>query len=648
MAVNEERILQIISQAVAAAVAQTLEAQRHHAGAGGDKKAGKNMHKFYTRLEKFSDDVTKWKEWHYQFGVATNAYDRKTAELMEAVEKIQLTEVTSGTIGIELEDDAKQWLESTKAELFSVLCLLTAGEANMLVRSCEDRDGYTAWKKLYDRFNPKTPASLTAAWREVVRPKKVKDLREAGRAIDAWEGKVSILKKEHSEEPTPGLKAALLLEMLPDAAQMTVAQGLDSKKLDYDALKAKIKMMANVQIDYATPKPMDIGEMTYEYWDEPQEEVFEDYGVNAVGAGTCHRCGGIGHFARECGTAKGKGKDQYVGVNGKGKSFGKGWNEFAKGSGKNAHYTKGGGKSGGKGKGCFVCGGDHLARDCPQGSAKGVGKGKGGPCYSCGGYGHRAAQCPSGVRAVEQEEDVEGDLKVENVLAVMEVKSSGGGELFRDGGHGLGISEGWRTVRGQKRSGATSPMAGRQESKSTRSPMSVGRMQVEDGSTLNRYAALGNDEPDDEEHWVQHVREEESWKFVGTAEITIDSGADESVCPQDWGRAFHTKDIPDDKKMKFRNASGGKMEHYGEKMVYVKTEDQEKVLGMNFQVSDVKRPLAAVWRIAEKGNLIQFGPRAEDNFILNTKTKEKIGIRRKGRSYVLDGDMVKPHFMRQA
>ena len=56
-------------------------------------------------------------------------------------------------------------------------------------------NGYVAWKKLYDRYNPKTPASLTAAWREVIRPKKLKDMREAGKAIDAWESKVVLLKK---------------------------------------------------------------------------------------------------------------------------------------------------------------------------------------------------------------------------------------------------------------------------------------------------------------------------------------------------------------------------------------------------------------------------------------------------------------------
>ena len=84
-----------------------------------------------------------------------------------------------------------------------------------------DGDGFVAWKKLYDRYNPRTPASLTAAWRDVVRPKKVRDLREIGKALDAWEAKVYLLRREHGpgEEPIPGLKAALLLEMLPESVQ---------------------------------------------------------------------------------------------------------------------------------------------------------------------------------------------------------------------------------------------------------------------------------------------------------------------------------------------------------------------------------------------------------------------------------------------
>ena len=43
---------------------------------------------------------------------------------------------------------------------------------------------------------------------------------------------------------------------------------------------------------------------------------------------------------------------------------------------------------------------------------------------------------------------------------------------------------------------------------------------------------------------------------------------------------------------------------------------------MTFQVSDCRNPLASVARITEQGNVVQFGPRDEDNYIYNPSTNE--------------------------
>lgn len=53
------------------------------------------------------------------------------------------------------------------------------------------------------------------------------------------------------------------------------------------------------------------------------------------------------------------------------------------------------GGPGGKktGRGCFLCGGGHLMRDCPNQVRNGVGKKRSIICYSCGGEGHIASQC---------------------------------------------------------------------------------------------------------------------------------------------------------------------------------------------------------------------------------------------------------------
>ena len=58
---------------------------------------------------------------------------------------------------------------------------------------------------------------------------------------------------------------------------------------------------------------------------------------------------------------------------------------------------------------------------------------------------------------------------------------------------------------------------------------------------------------------------------------------------------------------------------------------------LGFQVADVKKPLIAVKRICEKGNLVSFGPKEEDNYIMNKDIKDKMMLKPNGRgSYLMD------------
>ena len=82
------------------------------------------------------------------------------------------------------------------------------------------------------------------------------------------------------------------------------------------------------------------------------------------------------------------------------------------------------------------------------------------------------------------------------------------------------------------------------------------------------------------------------------------------------------------------------MGHYGEKNVTFKVGPSSAVMSLGFQVSDVQKPLVAVRRISEKGNLVKFGPRAEDNYIESVSTGSKIMMIRKGGSYVIPAEMV--------
>ena len=58
-----------------------------------------------------------------------------------------------------------------------------------------------------------------------------------------------------------------------------------------------------------------------------------------------------------------------------------------------------------------------------------------------------------------------------------------------------------------------------------------------------------------------------TFKDLGESTVTVDSGAEESVCPWEWGHQFPVREP--DRRMNFRNASGGIIQHYGSRDVQV-------------------------------------------------------------------------------
>ena len=50
-------------------------------------------------------------------------------------------------------------------------------------------------------------------------------------------------------------------------------------------------------------------------------------------------------------------------------------------------------------------------------------------------------------------------------------------------------------------------------------------------------------------------------------EIVVDSGAEENVCPREWGSKFGL--IPTQRKLRLRTAGGNFVEHYGQRNILV-------------------------------------------------------------------------------
>ena len=130
-----------------------------------------------------------------------------------------------------------------------------------------------------------------------------------------------------------------------------------------------------------------------------------------------------------------------------------------------------------------------------------------------------------------------------------------------------------------------------------------------------------------------------------TVKIAIDSAAAESVCPLDWAPEFGVKPCGPGQQQTLVNASGGGIQHFGEKRVALiaSSVGGDKVMGIPFQACSVMKPLAAVRRIVEKGNIVQFGPNAADNFIMNVSTKDKVMLKQERGQYVMEATLAPQH-----
>ena len=168
---------------------------------------------------------------------------------------------------------------------------------------------------------------------------------------------------------------------------------------------------------------------------------------------------------------------------------------------------------------------------------------------------------------------------------------------------------------------------------------------------INIRKVVGKDKDEPMRQQKPTNRKAKQWVDLGFGDIVVDSAADESCWPQGMGEAYPTK--PSRKNILLKTANGSPMGHYGQKDILFQNAGDGQVVGLTFQVTDVKKPLLAVRRLTEKGNIVQFGADPGDSYIKNKVTGMVIPMERKGGSFVIKAKFVKemmmgePDFTRQ-
>ncbi len=124
---------------------------------------------------------------------------------------------------------------------------------------------------------------------------------------------------------------------------------------------------------------------------------------------------------------------------------------------------------------------------------------------------------------------------------------------------------------------------------------------------------------------------------AGMGKIVIDSGAGESVMA--W-QVPPQEPLKESKRANatYRDASGNAMPNKGQKQV--KMIVNGKVASMVFQATDVRKPLASVSRIVEKGNTVVFD--SDKSYILHKASGTKTPIDLENGAYVINVEYLIP------
>ena len=352
------------------------------------KDQGKLVSKFI-KADPFSGDASKWDDWSFKLKRSVNTMNKDMCRLMTVWESMEDE--------IDEENHMSRDFQQRSAELYDILCERCDGEALMIIRQVNDMEGVRAWQKLFHRYNPRTMARGLRMLSEVVNPPRAKSLADVETLVSKWEDRVKRLEAQFGETVSDKMRMAIFTNIMPVAVQDYIYTHAD-KETKYVQLREKVQAMVSNKISVSTgPVPMDIGDVKGDHVDHGDDHFWDDIEIDGVGNHDyCLRCGGYGHYARDCPTkSKGKGKNS---DKGKGKGFLKGKGDGGKPT---CNY-------GMKGKGDY--------NNVTKGKGKGTkGKGYQGVCWNCGKIGHKASECNTRAAYLVEEEYDDDEQEVEGI-----------------------------------------------------------------------------------------------------------------------------------------------------------------------------------------------------------------------------------------